>query len=139
MASAALTGIGFDSAKLARISGSTRWCWSRAAPTSPRSKASTMRAMRPGISLEATEMTPCAPTAMAGNVSASSPDSTTKPGGTSWQTSQICVMLPEASLTPATWGIVARRTSVAGSTLQPVRPGTLYTMIGRDVASAIAL
>ena len=37
-------------------------------------------------------------------------------------TSQICPMLPDASLTPTTFGIVARRASVLGSTFTPVRP-----------------
>ena len=37
------------------------------------------------------------------------------------------------------FGIAASFTSVAGSTLQPVLPGTLYTMIGSDVLSAMAL
>ncbi len=36
-------------------------------------------------------------------------------------------------------GSVAIRASVAGSTLHPVRPGTLYTMIGSAELSAIAL
>ena len=48
-----------------------------------------------------------------------------KPSGTACTTSQICVMLPDASFTAITCGIVARRASVAGSMLQPVRPGTL--------------
>ena len=76
-------------------------------------------------SFEATEMIPRAPIDIAGSVSASSPHSTRKSAGTAFTASQICVMLPEASLTPATCGIVASRASVAGSTLQPVRPGTL--------------
>ena len=49
-----------------------------------------------------------------------------KPSGTVRQTSLIWLMFPEASLTAATMvGIEARRTSVGGVTLQPVRPGTL--------------
>ena len=38
-------------------------------------------------------------------------------GGTARQTSHICVMLPEASLTPTMFGIAASRASVDGSTL----------------------
>ena len=60
-----------------------------------------------------------------GSVIASSPLSTRKFSGTLRQTSQICRMFPEASLTATMFGIAASRTSVAGSTLQPVRPGTL--------------
>ena len=74
---------------------------------------------------DATEISPRPPTAINGSASASSPDSTWKSGGTARQTSHICVMLPEASLTPTIFGIVASRASVRGSTLQPVRPGTL--------------
>ena len=45
--------------------------------------------------------------------------------GTPAQISHICVTLPEASFTPTMCGTVLSRISVAGSTLQPVRPGTL--------------
>ena len=48
-----------------------------------------------------------------------------KSGGTTRHTSHICVMFPDASLTPTMFGIAASRASVAGSTLIPVRPGTL--------------
>ena len=68
---------------------------------------------------------PRAPTAMAGRVMASSPERTMKPDGTVRQTSLIWLMFPDASLTAATFGIEARRTSVGGMTLHPVRPGTL--------------
>ena len=44
---------------------------------------------------------------------------------------------PDASLTPTMLSTDASRSSVAGSTLHPVRPGTLYTMIGRSTASAM--
>ncbi len=50
----------------------------------------------------------------------------------------ICEMFPDASLTPAMPGMVARRASVAGSTFTPVRPCTLYTMIGRLMFEAMA-
>ena len=70
-------------------------------------------------------MIPRPPIAISGSVNASSPDSTMKSLGTARQTSAICCMLPEASFTPTMVGIVARRAQVAGSMLQPVRPGTL--------------
>jgi hypothetical protein len=136
---AALTGIGFDSAKFASMRGRSRAWISRADAKSFASAASTRRAISPGTTFDATETTPRAPTAIAGSVIASSPDRTMKPGGAARQTSQIWVMLPEASFTPTTFGRVARRERVAGSTLQPVRPGTLYTTMGSGVASPIAL
>ena len=70
-------------------------------------------------------MTPRPPTAISGSVIASSPDSTMKSAGTARQTSHICVMLPDASLTPTMFGIAASRASVDGSMFTPVRPGTL--------------
>ncbi len=100
-------------------------CSRRAAAKSPRSASSTMSAISAGTSFDATETMPAPPTAITGSVSASSPESTRKPGGTAAQISHICVMLPDASFTPAMFGMALRRTRVATSTLQPVRPGTL--------------
>ena len=99
---------------------------------------STRSTISAGTSFEATEMTPRPPSAISGNVNASSPDSTTKCLGTTRQISAICVMLPDASLTPTMFLSAERRNTVAGSMLQPVRPGTLYRMIGSEVLSAIA-
>jgi hypothetical protein len=48
-----------------------------------------------------------------------------KSDGTTRQTSHIWVMLPDASLTPTILSMAERRASVAGSTFDPVRPGTL--------------
>ena len=84
-------------------------------------------------------MTPRPPTAINGSVIASSPDSTMKSAGTARQISHICWMLPDASFTPTMFGMAASRTSVRTSMFTPVRPGTLYTMIGSDVLSAMAL
>ena len=84
-----------------------------------------MRAMSDGISLDDTEMIPRPPTAITGSVSASSPERTTKSFGTELHTSQICDMLPDASLTATIPGTELRRTSVETSTLHPVLPGTL--------------
>ena len=81
--------------------------------------------MAKGTSLETTEMTPTPPRAISGRVIASSPESTAKSSGTAWKMAAIWEMLPDASLTPTTVSISARRASVAGSTFRPVRPGTL--------------
>jgi hypothetical protein len=90
-----------------------------------RSAASTIWTISRGISFDATEMMPRPPTAISGSVSASSPDSTRNSGGTALATSHICVMFPDASLTPTMFGTSAMRASVATSTFTPVRPGTL--------------
>ena len=82
-------------------------------------------------------MTPFPPTAISGRVKASSPESTLKSPGTARQISHIWVMFAEASFTPTMFGMAANLTSVATSMLHPVLPGTLYTMIGRAVLSAI--
>jgi hypothetical protein len=97
----------------------------RASCQSLRSAASTIRDISAGTSFPDTEMTPRPPIDITGSASASSPLSTMKSAGTRTQTSQICDMLPDASFTATMFGIAARRASVAGSTLQPVRPGTL--------------
>ena len=81
--------------------------------------------MGPGISFDATEITPTPPSAMSGKVKASSPDSTWKPGSTAFRTSICCVMLPDASLMPTMFGTFERRATMAGSMLDDVRPGTL--------------
>ncbi len=70
-------------------------------------------------------MTPFPPSAMRGNVKASSPESTRKPGSTAFSTSICCTMLPEASLMPIMLGILESRATVAGSMFDDVRPGTL--------------
>ena len=68
---------------------------------------------------------PCRRARSPGMVSASSPESTAKRSGTWFRMAAICAMFPEASFTPAMLSISARRFSVAGSTLTPVRPCTL--------------
>ena len=112
---------------------------SRAAAKSPRSAASTICDISRGTSFETTQMTPRAPIDIIGSVMASSPDNTMKSGGTARTYSHACCMLPDASLTPMMFGIAASRLSVFTSMLQPVRPGTLYRMIGSEVLSAMAL
>ena len=135
---AAFTGIGLDSTKLMFMSG-RNFAWiSRAAAKSLRRQACAMAVISAGISLEATEITPRPPSAVSGIVMASSPESTMKSAGTSLSTVAIWPMLPLASFTPTMLSILARRASVAGSTLTPVRPCTLYTTMGRRVDAAIA-
>ena len=56
-----------------------------------------------------------------------------KSSGTCCITLAICEILPDASFTPTMFSICGSRASVAGSTLTPVRPCTLYTMIGRRI------
>ena len=77
--------------------------------------------------------------AASGSVSASSPESTRKSSGTCWITCVIWEMFPEASFTPMMFSISDRRRSVGGSMLTFVRGGTLYKMIGSEVAAAMAL
>ena len=101
------TGPGLDSTKLTCMIGSSLSCQWRAAAKSPRSAASTICTISAGTSFDATEMMPRPPIAISGSVSASSPDSTRKSSGTLRQISAICVTLPDASLTPTMFGIVA--------------------------------
>ena len=74
-----------------------RWM-ARAAAKSLRSAASTSWAISPGISFDATEMTPRPPTARSGSVNASSPHSTRKlvghARGKSRTSATCCPMLP---------------------------------------------
>src|SRR3954447_18285956 len=97
-----------------------------------------MRTISAGTSFDTTDTIPRPPTDITGSVSASSPDSTRNRGGTARHNSNICVTLPDASLTPVMFAIAVRRTTVLTSTLQPVRPGTLYATIGSGTAFAIA-
>src|ERR1700722_647890 len=77
-ASAAFTGIGFDSTKLMSIK-ERYWKWRRrASAKSPESADRTRRVISAGISLEATEIRPRPPRAMSGSVKESSPDRTRK-------------------------------------------------------------
>ncbi len=70
---------------------------------------------------------------------ASSPERTEKFSGAWLIIVAIWPMLPEASFTPAIFSILASLASVAGSTLTPVRPWTLYTIMGMEMAAAMAL
>ena len=70
-------------------------------------------------------MTPSPPRVSNGNAHESSPESTEKPAGRSRRMVMICSRFAEASLTATIRGCSASRMSVAESTLQLVRPGTL--------------
>jgi hypothetical protein len=97
----------------------------RAVAQSLLSAARVIVAISWGISFDATETMPTPPSAITGNVTASSPEKTRNVSGTELMASAICVMLPLASLTPTMFGISTSRASVAGSRFAPVRPGTL--------------
>src|SRR3989442_4299014 len=133
---AAFTGPGFDSTKFTCISGKSDVCRLLALRMSPFSAASTICAISAGASLDATETTPCPPTAISGNASASSPERTMKSSRTAAHISPICVMLPDASFTATMFFSSAMRSRVWASTFAPVRPGTLYTTMGSEVLSA---
>src|SRR5262245_27720100 len=122
---AAFTGTGLDSTKFTCISEKILLCTVRAAAKSPRSAASTIATISPGISFATTDTMPRPPIDISGSVIASSPDSTMKLAGTPLTTSQICEMFPEASLTPTMFGISVRRSNVRVSMLVPVRPWML--------------
>jgi len=99
-----------------------------------------MEFMIPGTRLDVTETKPLAPQAIKGTVRPSSPHRTVKSSGTtciSWFTRST---LPPASFTQIMWGqSFARRPTVSTLISIPQRPGMLYSMIGRRVASAMAL
>ena len=90
-----------------------------------------------GAGFDSTLMTPCAPTAHSAIMVTSSPDSTVKPGAAC----RICCarpIEPVASLMATMPGSRASAATVAGRRSTPVRPGTLYSTIGRSTASAMA-
>src|SRR6266849_1293896 len=122
---AAFTGMGLDSTKFISISGWKRRWTSRAPAKSFRRASLVRRTISAGISFETTEMTPRPPRAMSGSVMASSPERTMNSSGTALRIAAICEMLPEASLMPAMFSILASRFTVAGSMFTPVRPCTL--------------
>ena len=85
--------------------------------------------MSPGTILPTTEITPRPPMASSGSVRLSSPLSTVR-----FVRARICEAWssePVASLTIAMLGNSAMRAIVSGSIFLPVRPGMLYTQIGR--------
>ena len=77
---------------------------SEAVSKSPSSAAQTMARVRSGSTLETTEMTPRAPSAMAGTARSSLPHQTKKSRGHSRRIPAIFRMSGEASLTPITLG-----------------------------------
>ena len=107
------------------MSGSHRSWIRRACSQSPAPAAAQSAAISPGISFEATEITPFPPIASIGSVHASSPASTATSRGRSRQIRAICSRFPEASLTATMRGWAASRRKVSASTFVPVREGTL--------------
>ena len=87
----------------------------------------------------ATEITPRAPSAMAGGTWSSLPQYTATPSPQVRARSVIWRRLPEASFTAQRFGCFASSATVSASRFTPVRPGTLYMMIGMSTASATAL
>ncbi len=78
-----------------------------------------------------TDITPTAPHAIIGNVSASSPLMTSKSSGLFLIISSTCSRLPLASFTATMLSQSrARRTVVSAFRFTPVRPGTLYNTTG---------
>jgi len=125
-ASAAFTGTGFGAPrKFASMSGSHRSWIRRACSQSPAWAAAQSAIISPGISFDATEMTPFPPSARIGRVQASSPARTATSRGRSRQIRAICSRFPEASLTATIRGCTASRRNVSASTFVPVRDGTL--------------
>ena len=104
----------------------------RADSKSPRNAAVVIPLMRRGISFAATEMMPSPPTEISGIVQASSPLRTRNPSARSRTIDMICSRFPDASFTPMTFGISRAICSVVADVmLTPVRPGTLYMIIGK--------
>src|SRR5215204_2127298 len=122
---AAFTGVGFVSTNIARQrSKSAKWR-ERPLLKSPVRQADVSAETASGAMLETTEITPLAPTPIIGKVSESSPETTTNAAGASRTIWLAWSSDPLASLIPTIPGVSANRTTVSGSRLTPVRPGTL--------------
>ena len=112
----------------------------RAASYSPLNSNLIIRENSFGSALPITEITPAAPLAIIGNVSASSPLITSKCLGLFFMISSTCSKLPAASFIATTFRkSVAILTVVSAFMFTPVRPGTLYNTMGRGLTSAMAL
>ena len=77
-----------------------------------------------GITFDATDMTPEAPTEIIGSVSESSPERTVKPG-TAFFIAETLSTEPAASLMATMFGCAARRATTSRGISFPARPGTL--------------
>ena len=77
-----------------------------------------------GMTFDATEMTPRAPTEIIGKVSESSPESTVR-FGQRLRMALTRSTLPAASLMAVTFGCRARRATTSSGISFPLRPGTL--------------
>src|SRR5574344_1455467 len=87
---------------------------------------------------DATEITPCAPTDIIGNVKLSSPEYITKSSGQSLFISVILSISEKLCLLPIIFpNSLAKKATVLGSIKTPVLEGILYNMIGKLVDLAI--
>ena len=77
-----------------------------------------------GMTLDATEITPSAPTDIIGSASESSPERTVK-SGIAFLIALTRSTDPAASLIATTFGCFARRTTTSSGISRPERPGTL--------------
>ena len=91
-----------------------------------------------GKALAATLITPSQPQAICAITISSSPLTTKKLEGRSFNIAIICAISGPASLIPAILGCDAKRSVVDAVIFLPVRPGTLYNKIGLGAASANA-
>ena len=93
---------------------------------SPRANAPTICETSRGMTLDATLMTPCAPTAMNGSVSESSPDKIVNFGPSAARNCDTRSQLPPASLMPMMFlHSTASRLTVSTPISMPQRPGML--------------
>ncbi|MNI87977.1 hypothetical protein D3C73_1452290 [compost metagenome] len=97
-------------------------------------------ATRFGNAFPTTEIIPAAPSAIIGKVTGSSPEINKKSTGLSRKISLNWAKFPEASFIAMIFEkSLARRNVVCAVMLLPVRPGTLYNIIGKGETCAIAL
>ena len=139
-AAAHFTGIGLASTNNCLCTGiSLNWI-SMAFFTSPAMAATHSSCIRRGATLAVTLMLPWPPHSISATAVGSSPEYTAKPLGTSRISHCARSMLPVASLMPTMPGTCAKRSTVSCSISATLRPGTLYSTMGRSpTASAIAL
>src|SRR3989338_4328877 len=125
IASAALTGIGFVSMKRSLKTGEREACSSRALTKFPSRAACTMSRTCRWRMLEATLITPSAPTLIIGSVSESSPERMEKSSPKSARSGLMRSVVPVASLRPTipAGRSLRRRTIVSIAMPTPVRPG----------------
>lgn len=92
-----------------------------------------------GTTFDNTEITPIPPRDRIGTIWSSFPEYTCRFSRQSALISAICDKFPLASLIATMFEIFESSRHVSGVILTPVLLGTLYTIIGKRVLSAIAL